>query len=83
VPTTLPVAAAALVAALALAGCSTPPTTLSNPRGSIMLQWQDGKTSQSTVRTLAERHCESWGKRAVSGGVETKNDTRVESFRCE
>ena len=79
---TVPGAALAALA-LVLAACSTPPTTLSNPRDSIMLQWQDGKTSDSSVRTVAERHCQSWGKRAVPGGVEANGDTRVESFRCE
>jgi starvation-inducible outer membrane lipoprotein len=74
---------AAIAVVLCLAACSTPPTTLSNPRDSIMLQWQDGKTSESSVRTVAERHCDAWGKRAVPGGVDAKGETRIETFRCE
>jgi len=75
---------AALAAAGAvLGGCSTPPTTLSNPRDSIMLQWQPGKTSESTVKTTAERHCRSWGKEAVPGEVEEKDGQRIQTFRCE
>jgi hypothetical protein len=76
--------AAILVAsAAALVACSTPPTVLSNPRNSIMLQWRPGETSDSAVRTTAERHCESWGKKAVAGELQEKGDLRVQTFRCD
>ena len=75
--------ALALVVLLALAGCSDPPTTLANPRDSIMLQWQRGKTSESMVKTEADRHCDAWGKHAVAGDRKTQGDTIVQSFRCE
>jgi starvation-inducible outer membrane lipoprotein len=78
-----PARSAALTLAAMLAGCSTPPTTLSNPRDSIMLQWDPAKTSQSSVETTADRHCKSWGKRAVAGDVQEKEGARIETFRCE
>jgi hypothetical protein len=76
-------AAALALAAASLAGCSTPPTTLSNPRDQIVLQWEPGKTSQSTADTTADRHCRAWGKRAVAGDVEEKDGARTQTFRCE
>jgi starvation-inducible outer membrane lipoprotein len=75
--------AALILGGALLAGCSTPPTTLSNPRDSIMLQWEPGKTSESAVKTTAERHCRSWGKEAVPGDAQEKDGARIQTFRCD
>jgi hypothetical protein len=48
-----------------------------------MLQWEPGKTSESAVKTTAERHCRSWGKEAVPGDAQEKDGARIQTFRCD
>jgi uncharacterized lipoprotein YajG len=71
-----------VAAALLLAGCSTPPTTLSNPRDEITLQWEQGKTSRSNVETVAQRHCEAWGKNSVPNPPQSNGRSVTQTFLC-
>jgi hypothetical protein len=68
--------------AIILAACSTPPATLSNPRDSIVLQWQEGKTSDAEAARTAERHCDAWGTHAISGDRQRHGDSVTQTFLC-
>ena len=72
----------ALVAIGLLMACSETPTTLANPRDSIMLQYDAAKTSQSDAEDVAQKHCESWGRNAVASRNEQKDGHRIQSFDC-
>ena len=74
--------AAAAVAFACLGGCSETPTTLANPRDSIMLQYDPGETSSRSVADVAQRHCESWGRNAVASRQERKEGLEISSFDC-
>ena len=71
-----------LALAIVLAACSTPPATLSNPRDSIVLQWQEGKTSEAEAASIAERHCDAWGTHAIPGDRQTHGDSVTQTFLC-
>jgi hypothetical protein len=71
--------AAALLSALALAGCASSPTPVASSPQSITLK---SNGSSGSARSTAQDHCQAWGLRAVPQGGQGTGADRTEHFAC-
>jgi hypothetical protein len=77
------IAAPALTALLALAGCNGPPWTLNrSPAASIALRWYPDTTPSAAADQVAQLHCGSWDKTAELVSSTQDGSAEIAEYRC-
>ena len=67
---------------LALEACNGPPWTLSKPPSEINLRWYPDDTSSVAADSIAQLHCQSWGKSAELVAYDQDGSAEIGRYRC-
>ena len=67
---------------LYLAACSGPPWTLSQSPSEINLRWYPDDTPSAAADTVAQLHCQSWGKSAELVSYDQDGSAQIGRYRC-
>ena len=71
-----------VAAPLAFAGCSGPPWTLSQSPNGIDLRWYPDDTPSAAADTVAQAHCQSYGKNAELITYVQDGSVQLGKYRC-
>jgi hypothetical protein len=74
--------AAGIAIFLCLGACSGPPWTLSQSPSEINLRWYSDDTPSAAADTVAQLHCQSWGKSAELVAYDQDGSAEIGRYRC-
>jgi hypothetical protein len=74
--------AAAIATLLCLAACSGPPWTLDQSPDAITLRWYPDDTPDAVANSVAQVHCQSWGKNAELISYDQDGSAQLGRYRC-
>jgi hypothetical protein len=75
-------AAAGVGILLFLGACDGPPWTLSQSPDEINLRWYSDNTPSSVADSVAQLHCQSWGKTAELVAYTQDGSAQLGQYRC-
>jgi hypothetical protein len=75
-------AAAGVGILLCLGACNGPPWTLSQSPDEINLRWYSDNTPSSVADSVAQLHCQSWGKTAELVAYTQDGSAQLGQYRC-
>jgi len=67
---------------LCFGACSGPPWTLSQSPDEINLRWYSDSTPTTVADSVAQLHCQSWGKTAELVAYTQDGSAEVGQYRC-
>jgi hypothetical protein len=67
---------------LGLGACNGPPWTLSQSPDEISLRWYPDNTPSAAVNSVAQLHCQSWGKNAELFSYDQDGSAQLAKYRC-
>ncbi|MGC2199432.1 MAG: hypothetical protein WA633_04685 [Stellaceae bacterium] len=73
---------AAGMAALCLSACSGPPWTLSSSPSEITLRWYPDDTPDAVANSVAQVHCQTWGKNAELISTVQDGSAQLGKYLC-
>jgi len=76
------VRAVSVAASLALGGCGGPPWALSQSPNGIDLRWYPDATPTAVADTVAQAHCQSYGKNAELIAYVQDGSDQLGRYRC-
>jgi len=65
-----------------LGGCSGPPWTLNQSPDEINLRWYSDSTPSTAADSVAQLHCQSWGKTAELVSYTQDGSAELGQYRC-
>jgi hypothetical protein len=74
---------AGVVILLCLAACTSgPPWTLTQSPNEISLRWYPDNTPNTAANSVAQAHCQSWGKNAELVSYDENGSAQIGHYRC-
>ena len=69
-------------ALLGLGACNGPPWTLSQSPNEISLRWYPDDTPRAAADSVAQVHCQSWGRSAELISYDQDGSVQIGRYRC-
>ena len=67
---------------LCLGACNGPPWTLGKSPSEISLRWYSDDTPNAVADSVAQLHCQSWGKNAELISYDQDGSAEIGKYRC-
>jgi hypothetical protein len=74
--------AAGIAMLLCLVACGGPPWTLAQSPEGITLRWYPDTTPDAAADSIAQVHCQSWGKNAELISYDQDGSAELAKYRC-
>src|SRR5271155_1154369 len=74
--------AAGIAILLCLTACSGPPWTLDQSPDGITLRWDPDNTPDAVANSVAQVHCQTWGKNAELISYDQDGSAQLGRYRC-
>jgi len=74
--------AAGIVILFWVAACGGPPWTLNQSPDGITLRWYPDSTPDGAANSIAQAHCQSWGKSAELISYDQDGSAQLGKYRC-